>query len=475
MLVAPVFSTYIVSVLGGDSHLFLHNSAGLTWLDQNQLLFSQIWSGQHMGLVTATSARENFRELYLPAPQRGMVHYNWASPDRKSALLAEMDEKGAWAPCRIVSLQAHPETRLVGPRGPCVSAGWSPDGSWMYFAATVRGEDHLWRQRFPNGEPEQITFGPTEEQGLAVEPDGRSIITSMGEHESSIWIHDLEGERSPSAESEGEIVANISPPSFSKDDKVLYYLLRRGTAGSDPELWRMTVATGKTEAIFPGVSMLAYDVSPDGEQVVYSAANKEGKPQTWLAPIDRGSPARRIGSTGQLSPHFGPRGQILFLKTENNFNYLEQMNPDGSGRSKVVPYPVNSIDGISPGRHWVMATVAPSGGTLGAMAVPVEGGPPRRMCASFCMPKWSSNGEYLFIPVEAPARTDPGRSLAIPVGPGETLPPFPPGGIEPRAEPGVIPGSQSVVRGDLVPGRDPSHFAYVKTTVHRNLYRITLP
>ncbi len=26
----------------------------------------------------------------------------------------------------------------------------------------------------------------------------------------------------------------------------------------------------------------------------------------------------------------------------------------------------------------------------------------------------------------------------------------------------------------LVPGRDPAHFAYVNTTVHRNLYRISL-
>ena len=34
----------------------------------------------------------------------------------------------------------------------------------------------------------------------------------------------------------------------------------------------MMVDSGKSEAVFPGVSMLAYDVSPDGKQVVYSAA-----------------------------------------------------------------------------------------------------------------------------------------------------------------------------------------------------------
>ena len=35
----PSFSTYTVSMLGGESHLFLDNAAGLTWLDQHQLLF----------------------------------------------------------------------------------------------------------------------------------------------------------------------------------------------------------------------------------------------------------------------------------------------------------------------------------------------------------------------------------------------------------------------------------------------------
>ena len=109
------------------------------------------------------------------------------------------------------------------------------------------------------------------------------------------------------------------------------------------------------------------------------------------------------------------------------------------------------------------------------MAIPLDGGPPLRICASYCLPAWSSSGRFLFIAVEAPTQTSPGRSLAIPVGPGESLPAFPPEGIEPGAEPDVIPGSQSVNRALLVPGEDLSHFAYVNTTSHRNLYRISLP
>jgi hypothetical protein len=43
------------------------------------------------------------------------------------------------------------------------------------------------------------------------------------------------------------------------------------------------------------------------------------------------------------------------------------------------------------------------------------------------------------------------------------------------AEPSVVPGAQSLDRTELVPGKDLSHYAYVNTTAHRNLYRISLP
>jgi DNA-binding winged helix-turn-helix (wHTH) protein/Tol biopolymer transport system component len=471
----PSFGTYAVSVLGGDSHLLLHNAAGLTWLDPGHFLFSRTRSGLHLGVVTESVTGENYRELYFPSHERGMAHYSYASPDRRSALVVEMDGQGDWAPCKLISLDGPSQARPIGPEGACTSAGWAPDGSWMYFIATVEGQSHLWRQRFPNGQPEQITFGPTEEEGLAVEGAGRSVISSVGARASAIWIHDAEGERSLS--SEGEIVG-FPPPSFTADNKTLYYLLRHPPAGSGPELWRMTVDSGKSEAVFPGVSMFGYDVSPDDKQVVYATAGRDGKSQLWLAPIDRSSAPKQIGQAGETSPYFGSPGKILFQVAEGNSNYLEQMNEDGSGRAKVVPYPIIGITGISPGRKWLLGTVPYSDGKSVVpmdMAIPLDGGPPLHICAVYCLPTWSSSGRFLLIEVAAPTQTSPGRSLAIPVGPGESLPAFPRGGIEPGAEPEVMPGSQSVNRAELVPGKDLSHFAYVNTTAHRNLYRISLP
>jgi serine/threonine protein kinase len=474
--VSPPWSTYTVSVLGGDSQLFLSNAAGLTWLDPDHVLFSRIRSGLHMGIVTETLTDEKVRELYFPAHERAMAHYSYASPDRKSALVVEMNETAHFTDCRLISLDGDAQSRPIGPSGVCTSAGWSPDNSWMYFAAIVDGRSHLWRQRFPNGEPEQITFGPTEEGGLAVGRDGRSLITSMGVHESAIWIHDSNGERSLS--SEGEVVDESAPPTFNTDDNTLYYLMwhQAAESGAGPELWRMMVDSGKSEAVFPGVSMTAYNVSPDGKQVVYAAPVSGGKSQLWVAPMDRSSPARQIGLPGDTAPHFGARGQILFQFAEGNANYLGRMNQDGSGRSKIVPYPIVNLASVSPGGRWMLAAVPlPEGKGVVMQAIPVEGGPAQILCKHRCDPNWSSTGKFLFILMEEPSRTSPGRSLAIPLGAGESLPKFPSEGLTASTDASTMPGSQSVNRAHLVPGKIPSHYAYVNTTVHRNLYQISLP
>jgi DNA-binding winged helix-turn-helix (wHTH) protein/Tol biopolymer transport system component len=461
------FVTSVVSVLGGDSQLFLNNAAGLSWLDRNHLLFSRVRSGLHMGIVTGPVTGQQFRELYFPAHERAMAHYSYASPDRKTALVVEMDDRGSWDPCRIISLDGRFASRRVGPTGPCTSAGWSPDGSLMYFSAEVKGEHHLWRQAYPDGQPEQITFDPTEEEGVAVEPSGRSLITSLGVHESAIWFHDARRDRALS--SEGEVVNETSSPSFSADDKFLYFLKRHQRTGSEPELWRVGMESGKSEAVFPGISMRDYDISADGKQVLYSSASSDGR-ELWWAPLDRSSPARRIDVLGATFPHFGRGGKILFLGREGNVNYLEQINQDGSGRSKVLPYPIIDFVGFSPGRRWLMAAVTfPSSGKVIPAIIPLAGGSPRAICATPCYPRWSLNGRWLFVPVEDASESSAGRSLAIPIGPGETLPELPPGGIEPDAELDVIPGAQLVNRAEFAPAADPSHYAYVNTTVHRNL------
>ena len=113
-----------MSTLGGDSELFLPNSAGLRWLDDGHLLFSQIKTGIHMGVVTSKTDRSELREIYFPAHERGMEHYSYLSPDKKWVLLVEMID--VFRPCRVVPFSGGSPGRQVGPDGTCTVRGVVP-------------------------------------------------------------------------------------------------------------------------------------------------------------------------------------------------------------------------------------------------------------------------------------------------------------------------------------------------------------
>ena len=234
----PTWDTWTVPVLGGPPTRLMVNAAGLSWIGPDRVLFSKIQAGTllHMGIVTATESRAEERTIYFPPHERAMAHYSWLSPDRHCVLIVEMNSATDWQRCRVVPWEGNSTGVQVGPQGGCTAGAWSPDGHWIYLNAEVNGSSHLWRQRWdgraPRGNPEQITFGPTEEEGLAVAADGKSLIASVGVRQSSVWTHDASGDHAVSVEGSAEA------PRLSRDGKRLYYLLRKNTSSDLRELWR---------------------------------------------------------------------------------------------------------------------------------------------------------------------------------------------------------------------------------------------
>src|SRR5262249_13196651 len=62
-----VWETWWVPVLGGEPTRLLPNAAGLNWTTPQDVLFSEIKTGLHMGIVTARQDRGAAREIYFPA------------------------------------------------------------------------------------------------------------------------------------------------------------------------------------------------------------------------------------------------------------------------------------------------------------------------------------------------------------------------------------------------------------------------
>ena len=187
------WNTYELPLLGGqEPKLFMANATGLSWIGGDRVLFSTIRTGIHMKLSTSNASRTDERDIYVPPDHmQGMVHRSALSPDGKWVLLVEMDSEW-WRRCRVVPFDGSSAGRQVGPEGSCTWAQWSPDGKWMYFTVDTRTAGfHVWRQRFPDGAPQQLTpSGASEEEGLAIMPDGKSFITTAGTQQSAIWLHD---------------------------------------------------------------------------------------------------------------------------------------------------------------------------------------------------------------------------------------------------------------------------------------------
>src|SRR4029077_20571297 len=150
------------------------------------------------------------------------------------------------------------------------------------------------------GAPQQITTGPGEEQGLAIAPDGRSLIASVGVRKASVWIHDAAGERPLSPE--GSAIS----PKFSAAGKRVYYLLRKNTSDVYG-LWSTERGSGISNSALPGIALVDFDISRDGQQVAFTA-RKGSDFQIFLAPLDGSAPPRPVIAGGDRVS-FGGAGE----------------------------------------------------------------------------------------------------------------------------------------------------------------------
>jgi Tol biopolymer transport system component len=476
----PTFrwDTQVLSMRGTDPPRRLANASGLTWIDSRRLLFSEIKGGIHMALVTATEGRRAARDVYVPPHERGMAHRSALSPDGKWVIAAEMENQ-AWLPCRLLPFDGRDRGQAIGPASaPCTAAAWSPDGAWMYLNVSTDGSFHIWRQRFPEGTPEQVTSGPTEETGLAVAPDGRSFITSVGITTSSIWIHDRRGERQIFIEGSGDLpglnAAGSMPRGsyFSPGDHKLYYLIRRSEAATrlDGELWVADLVSGRSERVLPGFTIAGFDISDDGMRVVFAAASDERKPRLWLSSLDGRFPPRQLSSTDDDHPLFASNGEIIFRSSEHGANFVYRMKPDGTGRTKIVPTPILALNSVSPDGRWVLAYAPVSGEdvTVAVWAYPTEGGPAVRVC-NVCKASWSRDGRRWYLTEEDE------RTYVIALREPNILPDLPAKGIRSAADLAKFAVLDVIQKRRVAPGRAESTYAFMQTTVQRNLYRIPLP
>ena len=469
------WDTWWVSVLSGQPERWLPNASGLIWTDPQHLMFSEIKSGEHMAIVTSNQARGESRLIYIPPHDRGMAHRSYLSPDGKWVLVAEMDN-GEWLPCRVLPVGGGSAGKQVGlTTSPCTGAAWSSDGKWIYLSLHQENNFHIWRQRFPNGQPEQMTTGPTEEEGIALAPDGRSLVTSVGLRERVVSLHSENGDQQVSLE------GYAYSPSLSPDGKKVFYRILKG--GTSPylgasELWVVDVASGSRRPLLPGFAVTGYNISHDGRRLVFSAIDSDGKSRIWLAPTDGSRSPQIIPHIEGDMPYFGPPGELVVHSIIGKSTFALRMREDGTRIQKLTPTEISQVQGVSPEGELVAAWGrGDAQNTVKTTVFPTSGGPPRSILDGMCFLRWPPNRKFLYLSVADAMNTGlaSGRTYIIPLPPGKLLPNIPRDGFHSEREIAAFPGVRVMNVADVAPGISPETYAFSRQTVQRNLYRIPLP
>jgi len=474
---SATLDTWIVPVLGGQPRRLLTNAEGLTWsadgAGQLRVLFSELTGrGFQMSVAASTESRTEQRTVYAPS-ENGMAHRSYLSPDRQQVLVIEMGFN-AWLPCRLVPYDGSSPGKPVGPApAQCTDAAWSPDGKWMYFSADTGGGVHIWRQRFPDGTPEQVTFGVTEEEGIHFAPDGRSFVTSIGVSQSTVWIHDSHGDRQITSE------GYSFWPSISPNGKNLYYLVRTG----GPEnfikggLWVADLDTGQRQRLLPDFQMQRYTISADGQRIVFVAVDEKGRSPVWLASLNGRTAPRLLTTIDSWDAYFGAPGEVVLEGEEKATAFIYRVKEDGSELQKMIPTPFLISLGVSPDGRWVPAQDSSAWGAM--MLYPAGGGSPTRICEACSPPQgtepvppgmsWTPDRKFVYLKFAA-------STYAIPLKPGQVLPPIPASGFQSKEAVAALPGAQLVSEQEGVyPGPNPSVYAFVKVSTQRNIYRVPVP
>jgi eukaryotic-like serine/threonine-protein kinase len=352
----------------------------------------------------------------------------------------------------------------------------------VYLSANSGGKFHIWRQKFPDGKPEQVTLGPTEEEGVAMAPDGKSLLTSVGVWDSTIWVHDAKGDRQLSSE------GNASGSSFSRDGSKLYYLMESGQSPGR-ELWVTELASGRSERVLAGYSIGpgfltgGYAISQDERRIAFSMKDQHGISHLWVAPLDLRSPPQQLPSpSSEDTPYFFPDGDLAFRATEGGLNFLYRMHPDGSARKKVIPDPILDLFGVSPDGRWIVASAKSQDEdhTAATMAYSLEGAQPVRLCNLLCLAFWDAQEKYFYF--QFPNSNDT-NTYALSVSAARGLPDLPPNGVTEGTD--LLNASRSsstksnkgvlVIPHGLESAASPALYSYTHETTRRNIYRIPLP
>ena len=302
-----------------------------------------------------------------------------------------------------------------------------------------------------------------------MEPDGRSVITSLGATQSTVWYHDRDGDRPLSVE------GYAYRPLVSPDGTRVFYLVRREAKHRAwvGELWSVDLVSGRNEIVLPDFLIRSYHVSRDGKSVIFEAFDGAERSRIWIATTDRSGAPRELTTDRDVEerPFFGASGDIYFMREESkDLRFLYRMKPDGSGRQKLSD-PVTFLVNMSPDEQWAVVwdvnetrLVATAGRQSWGLCAGCSIGP---ILPDSPGVSWSRDGKTMFVNLGSA-----GGTVLIPWRGADTVPA---GAALSPTNLVKLPGARRLPESSMAPGPNAERYAFTRQAEQSNLFRITLP
>jgi hypothetical protein len=169
----------------------------------------------------------------------------------------------------------------------------------------------------------------------------------------------------------------------------------------------------------------------------------------------------------------------IFFAAESEGYWAYRIREDGSELQKLVTTPAVSLTAVSPDGKWLAVPGGTDQALTAVMLYPAAGGVPRILCDNCYLvgsveagraplARWSPDGKFLYMRME-------GSMYAIPLGPGQMLPPIPAAGFQSKEQVLALPGARRMPQEEVFPGPNPSVYAFMKVATQRNIYRVSAP
>ena len=229
--------------------------------------------------------------------------------------------------------------------------------------------------------------------------------------------------------------STVTTPRFSPDGSQLVYT---GTLARKPRVFVYDVASGRERLLVPGGAMtFAPRFSPDGRRIVFSWA-QGGNTDIFVVDANGGTPQRLTNAPGaDTSPSYSPDGRrIVFESDRSGTQQLYVMSADGSGQRRISFGGGRSASPVwSPKGDLIAFTRIGAGFRIGVMDP--SGGGERLLTDAWQDegPSWAPNGQFVLF-----HRTAQGSGTAtlyaVPIagGPPRRMP-TPQGGSDPSWSP----------------------------------------